>query len=218
MSKKNNLLKTRFLINMGRVSGLATLLFSGVDQLKPTGFAQYEGVSADILRVAVVFLHVTFETLVRSQARQPNKRWNFNSGADIDKALRQSGIDAKPFKPLYPPLTQLAKRRNRIVHDADFSKPTDTVVEKWNIADYWQLIMWNLAVLAFYHRLLVVTNAANEEENKLHEQLGKAMTDHVDYGKQLLAFAKTPPELRLEALQKMNDTLDGIVATVKNYR
>ena len=200
---------------MGRIGGLARLLFSDIEQLKPTSFAQYEGVSADILRFTVVFLHATFETLVRSLTHQPDKKWSFYSGADIDKALGRSGIDPKPFKSLYPPLTQLAKRRKRIVHDADLSKPTDTVIEKWNIADYWQLCMWNLAVLAFYYRLLISTNAASEVDTKMHEQLGEAMTAHVDFGKQLLAFAKTPPELRIEALQKMHDMLETIAATLK---
>jgi phosphoglycolate phosphatase-like HAD superfamily hydrolase len=215
MTKKNDLFKARFLVNMGRVGALAKLLNSDVEQLQPTGFAQYEGTAADIFRFVTVFLHATFETLVRSQTHQPNKKWSFYSGADIDKALRQSRIDAKPFKDLYPPLTQLAKRRKRIVHDADFSTSTDTIVEKWGIDAYWQLLMWHLAVVTFYYRLLIVTGAATESESKMHEQLGKATILHVVFGRQLVAFAETPPELRIEALQRLSDTLQTILVTLK---
>jgi hypothetical protein len=216
MSKKNDLLKARFLLNMQRVSALMNLVCSeSIETLKPTGFAQYEEAGADILRFAVVFLHSTFETLARSLAHQPDKKWSVYSGTDIDKALGQAGIDPKPFKPLYRPLTQLAKRRKRIVHDADFAKSSDTVVEKWDIADYWQLAMWNLAVLVFYYRLLVVTDAANDTEIKKHEQVCRAMTAHVDFGNQLVAFAKTPPESRIAALQRLADTLNTILALLK---
>jgi hypothetical protein len=217
MTKKNDLLKARFLVNMGRVNGLAKLLFSDIDQLRPIGFVQYEGAGADILRFVVVFLHATFEMLVRSQTHQ-NKKWNFYSGADIDKALRQSSIDAKLFKDLYPQLTQLAKRRNRIVHDADFSTSTDTIVEKLDIPDYLQLCIWNWAVLAFYYRLLIVTDAANEVESKMHEKLGKTKTALVEVCKQLSgkAFALgAPPELRSEAIQKLRGTLQTIIVTLK---
>ena len=212
MSKKIDLLKAQFTLNMRRISGLVKLVLSGeIEVLKPIGFAEYEGASADILRFSVVFLHATFEMLVRSLTQQPDKKWCFYSGTDIEKALRRSDIDPKPFKSLYRPLTQLAKRRKRIVHHADLSKPTDKVVEKWTIVDYWQLCMWNLAVLAFYFRLLVVTNEANEVESRMHVQVGKAMTTHVEFGKQLLAFPETPAELRIEALQKLGDTLKNMI-------
>ena len=134
------------------------------------------------------------------------------------KALARAGIDATPFKRLYPPLTQLAKRRKRIVHDADFSTPNETVMEKWSIVDHWQLIIWNLAVLAFYYQLLVSTDSANEAERKMLEQVGTAMKGHVEFGKQLLAFPDTPPELWFEALQKMVDTLTAIIGALKRNR
>jgi hypothetical protein len=118
MTTKAELLRTRFELNMGRIDGMVQLIHSN-EALKPKGIFGSEGVRADILRAIVVFLHATFEVVLNSHLPAPRKGVCFYSGADIDKALKQSSIDAKPFKPLYPTLTQMAKRRTRIVHDAD---------------------------------------------------------------------------------------------------
>ena len=213
MTTKDELLKTRFLLNMGRINGLVRLLYSN-EALKPAGLFQSEGVRADILRSIVVFLHATFEVVLRSRIPKPNKSLSFYSRTDLDKALTLSGIDAKPFAPLYAPLTQMAKRRKRIVHEADFSGRTDVVSEAWGVADDWQLIMWFMTVEAFYYQLRISVNAASVIERTRFERLGKAMRSHVDFGNQLLAFPKVPPELQREALQKFVVTLKSIVATL----
>src|ERR1700676_3786761 len=113
MRSRNSLMTARFLLNMRRISDLLKLTFSDVDALGPTGLFRSEGPRADILRAIVVFLHATFEDAVRSQVRQNNKKLVVYSGADIDRALRKSGLNSAPFKPLYPPLIQMSKRRNR---------------------------------------------------------------------------------------------------------
>ena len=215
MSTHNNLLKARFHLNMGRINGLVKLIFSDFDQLRPTEPFQSDGVRADILRAIVVFLHSTFEDVLRSHVPKPNKSLSFYSRTDIDKALKQSGIDPKPFLPLYPPLTQMAKRRKRIVHEADLSNRTDTVSEAWEVVDDWQLIMWLMAVAAFYYQLRMSVNVASVVEVTMYERLRKAMLSHVDFGNHLLAFPKVPPELRRNALQKTVITLETIAATLK---
>ena len=134
---------------------------------------------------------------------------------DLDKVLKVSGIDPKPFKPLYPPLTAMAKRRNRIVHEADLSRRTDTASEPWGIADDWQLIMWLMAVVAFYYQLRMSVDSASAVERAMYKRHRKAMLRHVDFGNKLLAFPKVPPELRREALQNAAVTLEGIVATLR---
>jgi hypothetical protein len=111
---------TRFNLNMARIAGLMKLAMSGEGQFKPIGFMKYEGVSADIFRLIIVFLHAAVEDLVRSQL-PGNKQFSFQSGSDIDKALKKAGFDSSSLKPLYPPLTTMAKRRNRIVHEADLA-------------------------------------------------------------------------------------------------
>ena len=45
-----------------------------IEQLKPTGFGQYEGVAADLLRFVVVFLHAAFEDIARSLIHQPKNK------------------------------------------------------------------------------------------------------------------------------------------------
>src|SRR6516225_5684178 len=47
----------RFNVNMARIGGLMKLVTSDEGQFKSTAFMHYEGVSADILRLIVVFLH-----------------------------------------------------------------------------------------------------------------------------------------------------------------
>jgi hypothetical protein len=133
----------------------------------------------------------------------------FSARTDLDKAFKFSGIDAMPFRFLYPSLVQMAKRRHRIVHEADLlhDEPQD-----WSIADDWQLIMWLLAVCAFFYQLRISLRAANPVEQARYEKLRIAMASHVAFGKQLLAFPTAPLELRLQALQEIAFTLETIVS------
>jgi hypothetical protein len=165
-------METRFLLNMARISGLVRLVNSS-EALKPTMIFRSEGTRADILRSIVVFLHATFEVVLRSHLPNPNKTLSFYSRTDLDKALKRSRIDPKPFKPLYPPLTEMAKRRHRIVHEADLSKRTDTVSEAWGAADDWQLAMWLMAVPAFYYQLRISTGLADVVERTAYESSGR---------------------------------------------
>ena len=121
----------RFNVNMARIAGLMSLALSGDRQ--PNSFMQYEGVKADIFRFIVVFLHATVEDLVRTQLPH-NRSFSFQSGTDIDKALKHAGFDSSSLRPFYRPLTAMARRRNRIVHEADLASLTSTVVEPWSIA------------------------------------------------------------------------------------
>jgi hypothetical protein len=204
----------RFRLNMKRIHGLVQLVESN-ESLKPVGVFHSDGVRADILRAVVVFLHATVEDVVRSRLPKPNKSFSFYSSTDLDKALTRSGIDATPLKSLYRPLTAMAKRKNQIVHDADLSNRTDTVVKAWGPADDWQLIMWLLAVPAFYYQLRVSLGVANIVERTSLENIREAMQSHVDVGKQLLAFPKVEPNVRIEALQKVADTLKSMAAMLE---
>jgi hypothetical protein len=211
MTAKADLLKAAFHLNMNRISELVQTVESH-NSLKPTTvFGPSSGVRADILRSIVVFLHATFEVAIRSHIPRPGRSWTFYSGADLEKALTSSGIDATPFRSLYPPLTQMAKRRKRIVHEADL---VDGDYHEWSISDDWQLIMWLLAVPTFYYQLRISLRAANVVEQTIYDRLRTAMASHHEWGKQLLAFPTVPPELRIQALQESIATLNGIVATL----
>ena len=208
----NDLLESRFRLNMSRISGLVHLL-SSYDALKPaTCLGASEGARADILRSIVVFLHATFEVVLRSHIPKPNRSLSFYSRTDLEKALKLSGVDAEPFRPLFPPLTQMAKRRKRIVREADLS---NGAFQLWDVGDDWQLIMWLMAVPAFYCQLRTSLQTANVVERTMYERLRTSMLSHVKFGNQLLAFPNVPPELRVQALEETVVTLKGIITTLK---
>ena len=219
MSTKSDLLEKRFLLNMGRINGLVRVFYTNFTP-KPTSlFLGDDGPRADLARAIVVFLHATFEVLLRSHLPKPNETLNFHSGADIDKVLRRSHVDATPFKPLYRTLTQMAKRRTRIVHDADLRNREATTADSWGPADEWQLIMWLLAVLAFYYQLRVSIKAANVVEQASCQRVAKAMSNHREFGKRLSAvmatFLTRSPESQVEALQSLSATLALTAATLR---
>jgi len=197
---------------MSRIAGMVQHLSSS-DALKPAQlFGDSEVVRADILRSIVVFLHATFEVVLRSHLPRPNRSLSFYSRSDLDKALRLSNIDATTFRDLYPPLTEMAKRRKRIVYEADLSDDTSP---QWGIADDWQLIMWLLAVPAFYYRLRLSSNPAASADQSRYDGLRSAMRDHVAFGNQLVAFPKVQRALRLQALQESVNTLNRVIATLQ---
>lgn len=212
MTMKADLLAAAFRLNMHRINGLVRVL-SSHDDLKSTApLASSSGVRADILRSVVVFLHATFEVVLRSHIPKPGRSLSFYSRTDLDKALKASGIDATPFQILYPPLTQMAKRRKRIVHEADLEHGEH---RDWSVADDWQLIMWLLAVPAFYHQLRISLGAEHEVSRAALHRLQTAMASHVEFGKQLVSFPVVPPELRLQALQSVLGTLESIASTLQ---
>jgi hypothetical protein len=218
MNSRQDLMTERFLWNMRRIRGLVTLT-SGVDAIRPSELFRSEGPRADILRAIVVFLHATFEDVLRTQARKYNKKLtvSVSSGADIDRILRTIDLNPTPFKPLYPPLSQMAKRRNRIVHEADFSQKTAIASEAWTIADDWQLIMWLLAVPAFHSLLCTSIDPENQVAREKYWKLRKAMDGFVNFGKQLVTFSQTTQEINLQlelsrllaTLKKVSDILEA---------
>ena len=211
MTVKAERLKNVFLLNMNRINGLVRLLFSH-DIFQPaTAFGPSTGVRADMLRSVVVFLHATFEVMLRSQISNANRSRSFYSKTDLDKALNSSGIEAKPFRFLYPPLTQMAIRRKRIVHEADFLQGD---FRDWTIADDWQLIMWLMAVAAFYYQLRISLRAEDVVELAMYKKLRTAMASHMTFSKQLLSFPAVPQELQLQALREIQATVDNILSTL----
>jgi hypothetical protein len=70
MNKHNDLPEVRFRLNMDRINGLINLSRSDIAAPRGTKPFQTDGVRADILRTIVVFLHATFEDVLRSIARQ----------------------------------------------------------------------------------------------------------------------------------------------------
>jgi len=214
MTNSQERLETRFRFNIGRINAVVRMLFTN-DTLKQVWPFRSLDVRADILRSIVVLLHATFEVILRSHIPRPNRNLSFYSRRDIDKALRLSGIDATPFRPIYPPLIQMAKRRKRIVHEADWSMDA---VPDWDIVDDWQLFMWLMAVEAFYYQLRVSFNVADPSERAKYDALRTAMTLHVEFANQLVEFSTSPSELRSQALEKVLVTLEAINGTLEEHQ
>jgi hypothetical protein len=214
MIEKVVLSHTRFKVNMARITGLIKLVMPGEGQFKPTSLMQYEGVSADIFRLIVVFLHATVEDLVRSQL-PGNKKFSFQSGSDIDKAIRHAGFDASSLEPLYGPLTAMAKRRNRIVHEADLASHSSTVVEPWSKSDTSHILQWNLAVLAFYYQMLIVLTEPHPVFVEKYDNARKAMDESIMFANQLMNFPKGSLELQKKALEDINESLASMMSLLR---
>ena len=109
----------------------------------------------------------------------------------------------------------MAKRRNRITHQADLAEPTDTVSAVWNISDEWQLMLWLMIVPAFYYKMRIALGMASDDERRRYDWIGSAMQAHHEFGNQLLNFPKLVPEDRIEALKEIANTCNRIVANLK---
>jgi len=215
MNARESLMAARFFLNIERIMGLCKLAWSEVDGFEPAGLFRIEGTRGDIFRAIVVFMHATFEDVLNSTAHQNNKKIAFYSGADIDKALRRAGLDPTPFKPLYRPLSQMAKRRKRIVHEADLPKRSDSAPEPWGVADHWQLIMWLTVILTFHSRLCVSLDPADQIEQVRYSKLKEAMDGIVHFGKQLLGFPTVSPEMRTKTLEDVLEILNRVSSLLK---
>jgi hypothetical protein len=198
---------------MRRVSKFTTLALSDSEaEVKEcANLFHVEDERADILRSLVVFLHATFDELVRSQSLQRPKSWTFNSASDLNKISGPWKTDPNQFRDLYPPLTQLTRRRCLIVHHADLKKPKFEVLQSWTIADHWSLIMWQLTVLASYFRLLKALGVSNVVEDSFSQKITAAMAKHTRFGRALLAFPGLPPEQRSGGLKNIHSILIDVL-------
>ena len=178
-----------------------------------TWLLEYTGSQGELRRAIVVFLHATFEVALRglSNAR---KEFTFSGKSDLDKALKRSGVDPTQFAHLYPPVIQMARRRNRIVHRADL-RDDSTIADDWNVADEWQLMLWLMAVPAFYHKLRIERGVASAKEAEKYNRTLLAMEHHRTFAKQMLAFPSLAEHLRIQGLQEISATLQTMVASLK---
>jgi hypothetical protein len=103
----------------------------------------------------------------------------------------------------------MAKRRNRIVHEADLSKKTDSVPKPWTHVDDWQLIMRLLAVPAFFSLLCTSLDPKDEAARQRYGKLRKAMDRHVDFDWEFAAFSKSPPSELPELLNGLLKLMDS---------
>lgn len=139
-------------------------------------------------------------------------RESFGSSTDVDKALRQMGLDTTPFKSLYADLDRMMKRRHRIVHEADLASPQDSALSPWTISDYFHLCLWNLAVLAFYALLRVSVDPADELQSWYFVRRTKAIELARQTGEEVFALLAQPAESMLLGLEMVNQKLTQVTA------
>jgi hypothetical protein len=111
---------------------------------------------------------------------------------------------------LYPTLTQLAIRRKRIVHNADLPTPAATISEPWQLVDTWQLIMWLLAVSAFYYQLCVSIENDTVVEKKAFQNHMDAMHEWHNVAKAFIRFPGVLSDQRLNAIKEIADMVKKV--------
>jgi hypothetical protein len=158
----------------------------------------------------------TVDQLIDDSVQRYLSAKSINSCADVDKLLQQSGLEARPFRRLYPPLNQMMKRRHRIVHEGDLAGATARVSEAWGIADTLQLTIWLLAVPAFHSLLCMSIDPTDELQRWSHGRLMRAIDGIVDFSKRLLDVPEAPPELQFEAWRKVSRSLKAVSAILKS--
>jgi hypothetical protein len=211
MTSTDELPKIRFELNMSRIKMVVDAAMAGPETTK---LFEYLGVRGELRRAIVVFLHATFEVALRGHVSNPGRALTFSGKSDLDKALKRSGVDPAQFANLYPPVIQMARRRNRIVHQADLEDGS-TIAADWNVADEWQLVLWLMAVPAFFYKMRIERGVADATEAEKYNRTLLTMEHHRTFGKQMLAFPSLPEHLRIQGLQKMSATLETMAASLK---
>jgi hypothetical protein len=173
----------QFMAAIGPVNRLVRLLEGNADLKRKAIFETHEE-RADILRYVALRLCAAMETILRN-CIGGNSPIECSSRSALEKMLTRCSLDPAPFRELYPPLVQLSRRRNRVAHTAGAS----SAANEWGIADDWQIIMWLIAVGAFYYRMRMSLNIASAAQEEQYARNLKAMRMHVDFGKQGIHFS-----------------------------
>src|SRR5689334_9044790 len=88
--------------------------------------------------------------------------------------------------------------------------PAATVSEPWRLVDTWQLIMWLLAVSAFYYQLCVSIDDDTVPEKKAHQAHVDAMHGWHDVAKAFIRFPELPSYQRLDAIKELADMVKKV--------
>jgi hypothetical protein len=154
----------------------------------------------------------TVDQLIQESIEGYLDRESFGSCADVDKILRKMGVDTTRFKSFYADLDRMMKRRHRIVHEADLLGPKDGAISLWTITDYFHLVLWNLAVLAFYSLLRVSVDSADQLQSWYFAQRTKTIELARQKGDEVFALLEQPAESMLVGLPIVNQKLAQVTA------
>jgi hypothetical protein len=258
MESDDKLLDARFFLNMNRVGALIRLVTPNSPTLEP--LALETAARDDINRAIVVFLHATFEDMLRTTARQHSEtlssetlskiplsgtsgrlekfhlgalvvhrgktvdellresvqeywgRVSFSDCGDVEKSLRQLGLETGPFKFLYPGLDSMMKRRHQIVHEADLKNATDRDAPAWSFADNLLLTYWLIHVLTFHAQMSIALDSTNELQRWNFARLTKAVERARLLLSEALDVAKGPIESAADGFRRISDQLAEVKA------
>ena len=170
---------------------------------------------ADLYRSAIVFLHASFEDMLRTTLEirlgHAPKR-SFGKVDVVVKALRELGLDPVPFRPLFPEMSAFMARRHRIVHEADLPTANAVTDAPWNLGDDYQLVVWIFVVVAFASRLRTILDPSQIVDEWFAEQRIGIIEKLTDARQK---FVSAPIEGKKLALQAMADTVAEIQALLK---
>lgn len=208
----DKLFEVRFDLNMKRVGAL-------IDLVAPKSPAAHsDPLESDISRAIVVFLHATFEDLLRTAGRRhaaADSYWdyvNFSSHGAVETALVRMGLDTEPFKFLELGLDSMIKRRHRIVHDADLPNATAREAKAWGFSDNLLLMYWLLHVLAFNAQLHVSIDPADELQRWYLARRKTAIERAQELIRGLLALTQAPKESIPSGFQVMATQVAEVLA------
>ena len=105
------------------------------------------------------------------------------------------------------------------MHEADLSGPNARASHPWTIVDTFELMMWLLAVPAFYSLLRASLDPRDELQRWNYRRLLRAIDGIVQFSRRLLDVPNAGPELesRMEAFRSVSASLKA-VSTVLSSR
>jgi hypothetical protein len=210
-----SLAKQRFYINIGRVNAVTEhALNLPIDD---SGDERERRVTlvADLVRAVTVFLHASFEDLVRTLQGRRGKGWSFSGRADLERALGRLSLDPAEFRDLFPSLQSLARTRISIVHYADLRSPNEAPPSPRGMASLWFASYHVLGVGAFFYRLMNKLGPTTLVEDRARENADRAFVDNIDIARAILAAANAPREERLGHFDTIRAKLDALLDVLK---
>jgi hypothetical protein len=223
MNGYQELLNKRFQANMSRVTRLINL----GTRLKETrgqnpgpdeaaALTDRPDEVADLYRSTVVFLHASFEDMLRTTADNRLGRAAKRTFGSVDvvvKLLRELGLDPAPFRRLFPEMKTLMNRRHRIVHEADLPAPDAVTDIPWTIGDDYQLAIWLFVVLTFKARLTAELDPSQIVDGWFADERTGILQKLIEARQTLMAADSFEEKKR--RLQAMTDTLAEVLTIMK---
>lgn len=202
-ANSQELLTKRFSLNMSRVNRLMNL----ATRMKSSEDYSQDKI-ADLNRSNIVFLFASFEDTLRTiediyLSPLNNDKKTFGSVSTVVILLHHLGLDVNGFRPLFPELATLMRRRHRIVHKADLTQ-SDTVTDApWTIGDDYQMVIWFFLVSGFVSKLRATLNPSALAHQWFAEERTELMRKLVVARQNFLSVSPKDFEVMLKSLQDM---------------